>query len=214
MNRAPSPTIIGADLVVKGRIRQGGAIDVHGLVEGGIEVADLRIHAGGRVFGRVRADRIEVNGTLQGDVTAKHLINIGGSGSVRGNVRYGQLAMAPGGDLSADVRNVPPEIHGDLNVVVRRGRSVPITQADIDAVDPDDSGDDVRFTVANAVGGFVAMAEAPTAPIAGFSETDLVGGRVLFVHDGATSTGGFDVSATDKAGAASTPKRVTVTVLT
>ena len=200
--------------MVKGRIRKCRLLDVHGYVEGGIEAGEVRIHPGGRVFGTVKADRIEVHGTLQGDVSARLLMSIGSTGSVSGNVRYGALAMAPGGDLSADVRNVPPEIHGDLQIVVRRGRSVPITQVDLTAVDPDDGAASLIFSVSNAASGFVALSGAPDQPAASFSQADLAAGMVLFVHDnGDAKSGGFDVSVTDQAGASVAPQRMQVTVV-
>ena len=53
------------------------SLDIHGYVEGGIDAEELCIHPGGRVFGTVRADHLEVNGHLQGDVRVKNLIAIG-----------------------------------------------------------------------------------------------------------------------------------------
>lgn len=205
---------IGPDLVVQGRIGNCRTLDVLGYVEGGIEAEEVRIHPGGRVFGTVKADRMEVNGALQGDILVKNLISIGSTGVVNGNVRYGQLAMSAGGELSADVRNVPPEIHGDLQVAVRRGRAVPITLADLTAVDPDDTAERLHFIVGASTGGAIALAEAPETPVAGFSQADLAAGRVLFVHDGSTgATAGFDVSVSDAAGAATAPQHITVSVI-
>jgi cytoskeletal protein CcmA (bactofilin family) len=209
-----NPSVIGADLVIRGRIKKCRALDVHGYVEGGIEAEDVRIHPGGRVFGTLKADRCEVNGHLQGDVHVKNLISIGSTGTVSGSIRYGQLAMAAGGELSADVRNVPPEIHGDLQLVVRRGRSVPITLADLDGIDPDDAPEAITFTVSNAAAGFVALAANPTLPAHRFTQADLMAGQVLFVHDNSqAAAGGFDVTLTDRAGASAAPQRVAVAVV-
>ncbi len=214
MTTTRSTSTIGADLIIKGRINRCRSLDVHGYIEGGIDAEELRIHPGGRVFGTVRADRVEVYGHLQGDVRVKTLISIGSTGTVNGNVRYGQLALAPGGELSADVRNVPPEVHGDLRMAVRRGRSVPITLADLNAVDPDSSEQDVIFTVSNAAAGHVADLDAPGAAIASFSQADLSAGRVIFVNDnGDLNQGGFDVVVADNAGGTAAAQRVTVTVV-
>jgi cytoskeletal protein CcmA (bactofilin family) len=209
-----STSTIGADLIIKGRINRCRTLDIHGYVEGGIDAEELRIHPGGRVFGSVRADRLEVNGHLQGDIRVKNLISIGSTGIVNGNVRYGQLALAPGGELSADVRNVPPEVHGDLQVAVRRGRSVPITLADLNAVDPDSAAADISFSVSNATAGHVAMVATPETPIAAFTQADLVAGQILFVSDAAGSgVGGFDVAVSDNAGGTAAPQRVTVNIV-
>lgn len=213
MTTNPSSTI-GADLVVKGRIRRCRSLDVHGYVEGGVEADELRIQPGGRVFGVVRADRLEVHGQLQGDVAVRSLILIGATGKVVGNVRYGQLALQPGGELSADVRNVPPEVHGDFQIAVRRGRSVPITLADLNAVDPDNAATEIRFAVSELAGGYIAHAAAPDARIDAFTQAQLASGTVIFVHDGGTGgSGGFVVVVTDTEGASSPPQRVSVSVI-
>jgi cytoskeletal protein CcmA (bactofilin family) len=209
-----STTIIAEDMVIRGDIKNGGIVEVRGYVEGSVSADRLLIHQSGRVYGTVTADNADVNGRLQGKVYIKHLINIGNSGAVAGDVRYGQLALAGGGDLDANVRNVPPEISGDMNVTVRRGRSVRITTADLNAVDPDSVAAGINFAIGNATGGFVAKSGAPKVPVASFSQADLEGGLVLFAHDGsAGAAASFDVVAADQAGGTSgAAKTVTVTV--
>lgn len=214
MSTSRATSTIGPDLVIKGRINRCGVLDVYGYIEGGVDAALLRIHPGGRVFGTVRADTAEVYGHLQGDVRIKTLISIGSTGSVSGSVRYGQLALAAGGELSADVRNVPPEIHGDLQVAVRRGRTVPITLSDLDIVDPDDAPENVVITVSGVTAGHIARAPDPGVAIETFTQADIAAGHIVFVSDGsAADAGGFDVAVKDKAGASAAPQRVTVSIL-
>src|SRR5690606_26409755 len=133
-----------------------------GQVEGELSAEAMHIHEGGRFRGRARAENADVNGTLQGHVSVRNLINIRTSGEVSGNVQYGQLAMEIGASLSADVRNVPPTIGGDLDLTVYRGGAVGITLEDLTAIDPDDDARDLTCTVSNAINGFVALADAPT----------------------------------------------------
>jgi cytoskeletal protein CcmA (bactofilin family) len=209
-----STTIIAEDMTIRGDIRNGGLVEVRGYIEGSVSADRLLIHESGRVYGTVKAENADVNGRLQGTVLIRDLINIGNSGAVRGDVRYGKLALASGGDLDANVRNVPPEVHGDLNVTVRRGHMVRITTADVSAVDPDSAASSLTFYVSNARGGHVARAEAPRSPIATFLQTDLESASIAFVHDGsAGSQASFEVTVTDHAGATSgPPKAVSVTV--
>lgn len=213
--RNASVTVIGEDLVVEGEIRGGAQVEVRGRVEGKIDAAHVLIHPGGRVNGTVVADNADISGALHGTARVKNLIAIGDTGSVHGDVRYGRLALAAGGELSADVRNVPPELAGDFQVVVRRGRSVPITTEDINAVDPDDSATQLRFSVTNPVNGFVTRAAAPRTPVEHFTQAELSAGGVLFLHDGATgANASFDVVVNDHTGAASgAPRTVQVAVV-
>ena len=214
MAASRSTTIIAEDMVVRGDIKNGGLVEVRGYVEGSVSADRLLVHQSGRVYGTVRAENADVNGRLQGTVLVKHLISIGNSGAVTGDVRYGQLALAAGGDLDANVRNVPPEISGDLNLTVRRGQTVRVTTMDLSAVDPDSSAQSLTFAISKVEGGFLSRASAPKTIVTSFTQADLETGTVMFAHDGsAGATASFDVVVTDQAGASSgAAKTVSVTV--
>jgi cytoskeletal protein CcmA (bactofilin family) len=207
--------VVGHDLLIDGHVQNARLLEVHGTVKGGVAVGHLIVHPGGRVVGNVQAGSADVFGYVKGDVTVKALISIGGSGEVTGNVRYGQLALAEGGLLSAEVRNIPPDIGGDFQIVVRRGRAVRVTTADVTAYDPDDTASDLVFTVSRWSHGHVALAGAPEQPVSTFTQSDLDSGSVLFVHDGVGLEGaGFDVVVADRAGATSgAPRTVAAAVI-
>jgi cytoskeletal protein CcmA (bactofilin family) len=206
--------VVREDTIIKGEIRNCRQMEVYGYVEGNVATDSLRVHENGRCFGTVKAESADVSGTLQGEVVVKNLISIRSSGSVNGNVQYGQLAMEIGGNLSAEVRNVPPTLAGDLDLTVARGRSVRITLEDLNAVDPDDEAKDLTFTVSRATHGFVALSGAPSRPVTRFTQADLKGGRVLFMHDGTDAkVASFDVVVADHSGASSgAPQTVKVQV--
>ncbi len=196
--------LIQGDTIIKGTILNAGAIDVYGYVEGNIAAQELRVHEGGRIAGKLKADTAEVRGTLQGEAVVKRLIRITSTGVVEGDIRYGSIALEAGGDLSAELRNIPPEIAGDLELVVSRGQAVTVTVMDLIAVDPDHSADALTFTVSNPVDGWVALAGAPRDPVTSFRQADIDAGRIQFVHDGSTGQlASFDVVVVDGAGAAS-----------
>src|SRR5712671_1902015 len=142
--------VVREDTIIKGEIRNCRQMEVYGYVEGDVAAENLLVHPSGQCYGTVKTESAEIRGTLQGDVVVKHLISIRETGSVSGNVQYGQLAMEPGGNLSAEVRNVPPAVAGDLDITVDKGRSVSITLEDLHAIDPDDEAKDLTFTVSNA----------------------------------------------------------------
>ncbi len=207
--------VIGADLVIQGDLSSRGNIDVLGRVTGSITAARLTVHDGGQVHGTIRAESAQVNGLLQGTIAIRNLIDIGSTGCVSGDVRYGQLAMASGAELSADMLNVPPEIGGDLNLAVRRGRSVRITTQDVQAIDPDSAAHALIFTVTRPSGGWIVHAADPAKPIETFSQQDLAAGTIYFVHDGdRAGDASIDVTVADQDGATSgTPKTLHVAVI-
>jgi cytoskeletal protein CcmA (bactofilin family) len=206
--------IIGEGAVLKGEVKSGRRVEVWGYVEGGVTASEVIVQEGGKVFGHVRSDTAEVRGTLQGDVRVQQLFALKSTGTAAGKIKYGRLSMEEGAELSAHVRNIPPTIAGDLDLTVDKGRSVRITLADINAVDPDDKPEDLTFAVSNASGGFVALGDAPKSPVTMFSQADLAGGQVFFSHDGSANTKAhFDVEVTDASGASSGPaKTVNVAV--
>jgi cytoskeletal protein CcmA (bactofilin family) len=208
--------IVREDMVVRGEIRNCRQMEVYGYVEGDVAAQSLLVHQGGQCYGTVKTEQAEIHGTLQGNVVVKHLIDIRSSGSVSGNVQYGQLAMESGGNLSAEVRNVPPAIAGDLDLTVVKGRSVIVTLEDLNAVDPDDDAKDLTFAVSRATNGFVTLSGAPARPVNAFTQADLQSGRVLFMHNGTdTRMASFDVVVADHAGATSgAPQTVKVHVRT
>lgn len=207
--------VIGADLIIQGELRTKGDVDVLGYVTGSISAQRLTVQSGGKVYGTVRADSAEVNGVLQGTVAVRNLFHIGSGGAVTGDVHYGSLRLDTGGELSAKVKSVPPELAGDFHIAVKRGGSVTVTTEDIDAIDPDSGVDQLTFTVSNASCGYVARKGAETAPVEHFTEADLRAGQVVFVHDGSQAQRArFDVTVADESGGTSgAPKPVLVTVV-
>ncbi len=208
MDKTKGQAVIAADIFIQGEVRNGRHVDVLGMIEGSLSAEHVVVHKGGRIYGTLIADSAEIDGEVQGHVVVRQLIQIGRSGSVRGDVRYGRIAIQDGAELSADVRNVPPEIAGDLNLAVKRGRSVRITTEDLTAIDPDSPVKSLVFAVSRPVNGFVARESARTTSVDHFTQPELQSSGMFFVHDGSVGeAASFDVSVTDQAGASSGPAR-------
>jgi cytoskeletal protein CcmA (bactofilin family) len=208
--------IVTEDTVIRGvtEMRNCHQLEVHGYMEGDVSARSVLVHKTGRLFGSLRTDTAEIHGTLQGDVVVKNLIDIRSSGNVSGNVKYGKLALEMGGNLTAEMRNVPPSLGGDLDLHVAKGNSVAITLRDLTALDPDDTAQSLKFTVTKTRNGFVALANAPKRAVSAFTQADLEAGRITFTHDGSNSAiAGFDIVVADQSGATSgAPQSVTVAV--
>jgi cytoskeletal protein CcmA (bactofilin family) len=208
--------IVTEDTVIRGvrELRNCRQLEVFGYLEGDVAAKSVLVHPNGRLFGKLKSDNAEIHGTLQGEVVVKHLIDIRSSGNVSGNIRYGKLALEVGGNLSAEVRNIPPTLAGDLNLEVSKGGSVPITLQDLNALDPDDSSKDLRFSVSNVRNGYLALSSAPRKAVNGFTQADLESGQVAFVHNGRTAElASFDIVVADRSGGSSgNPQTVRVTV--
>lgn len=208
MTTAKAPAVIGADLTITGDVRNGGSVEVFGRIDGSLAADHVIVHRGGQIFGSLIAGSAEVDGVVQGQLLVRRLLQIGSTGSINGDVRYGQIAMQTGAELSADVRNVPPSIAGDLNLTVTRGQFVRIATEDLTAIDPDSPIASLVFAVSRLVNGFVARSSAHTTPIDRFTQADLQSNTIVFVHDGSgAAVANFDVMVTDHAGASSGPAK-------
>jgi cytoskeletal protein CcmA (bactofilin family) len=163
--------IVTEDTVIRGvrELRNCRQLEVFGYLEGDVAAKSVLVHPNGRLFGKVHSDNAEIHGTLQGEVVVKHLIDIRSGGDVSGNIRYGKLALEMGGNLTAEVKNVPPSISGDMQIEVSLGGSVPVTLQDLNALDPDDSSRDLNFTISNVRNGYLALASAPRKAVSSFT---------------------------------------------
>ena len=210
----PGTMVVSADTTVTASIRNCRRLEVFGHVEGDVIADEVLVQDGGQLHGTVRAGSAEIRGTVQGDVRVKNLIAIRSGGSVTGNVQYGSMTLESGGNLAAEVRNVPPRLVGDFSITVARGKSARVTTLDVAAIDPDNAPEQLTYAVSNEAGGHVAFTEASSERIATFTQADLNRNRVIFVHDGGPARGAhFDVVVTDSDGATSgRPRTVDVVV--
>lgn len=203
----------GAQLI--GEVRNCTRLEVSGTIEGRLTADNIIVQRGGRIIGTIRSKNAEVHGEFEGTAHVSNLLQISETGSVTGTINYHHLAMAAGGTLAASVRNVPPRISGDLELTVVRNTSVKIEPVDLTAFDPDDTPDNLKFSVVAARNGHVAFASAPQTATTVFTEAELEAGSVMFTHDGAAgNAASFDVIVADAAGATSgAPKTVRVIVV-
>jgi cytoskeletal protein CcmA (bactofilin family) len=207
--------VITEDTIIRGvrELRNCRQLEVFGYLEGDVAAKSVLVHKNGRLFGKLKSDTAEIHGTLQGEVVVKNLIDIRSSGNVSGNVRYGKLALEVGGNLTAEVKNVPPMLSGDLQIEVYKGGSAPITLQDLNAVDPDDNATDLNFSISNVRNGFLALASAPRKSVTSFTQADLEANQVSFMHDGrSTDLASFDIMVTDASGGNSGIKTVRVVI--
>ena len=90
--------------------------------------------------------------------------------------------------------NDAPVLTGDLAGEVLEGGSYQLTAADLGFTDADNVAADVTFTVSNAVHGMVLVDGVGATS---FTNAELDGGLVTFVHDGSEAAGAFNVVVED-----------------
>ena len=78
---------IGETMQIEGDLRSSGSVDVAGLLNGNMFVADMIITESGSVRGSIEAESIEVNGHLEGKITADIVI-IGKNAVIKGDIFF------------------------------------------------------------------------------------------------------------------------------
>jgi len=109
-NNEPRPlndsgrSLISETFSLEGTLRTSGAIDVAGLIKGGVYTNDLVIKETGSIIGPIETDRIEIYGHLEGKVVAKTII-IGNTAVVKGDILFSEtLKTEAGADITGYIK--------------------------------------------------------------------------------------------------------------
>ncbi len=102
------PSIISADMTIKGDLTSAGDLQVEGSVIGDIHVGKLTITEGGRVTGDIVARDVRICGTLEGSVRAAG-ITLTATGRVTGDLHHELLTIETGGQLEGLSRRLVHE---------------------------------------------------------------------------------------------------------
>jgi cytoskeletal protein CcmA (bactofilin family) len=97
-------SLISETFSLEGTLRTSGAIDVAGLIKGGVYTNDLVIKETGSIIGPIETDKIEIYGHLEGKVVAKTII-IGNTAIVKGDILFSEtLKTEAGADITGYIK--------------------------------------------------------------------------------------------------------------
>ena len=97
---------VGETLQLDGDLRTSGNLDIAGLVNGNIYVSEVTVTETGSVRGSVEASKIEINGHIQGKITADAIV-IGKSAVIKGDVYFkNTLKTEEGADIDGYIKRV------------------------------------------------------------------------------------------------------------
>ena len=99
-----------------------GTCMVAGSVSGQLKANQLKVETTGRLSGQTIALQMDLHGHVQGEVTVDDLV-MRSSASLNGNLRYGNLSMERGSDVTGQIerksgRSVPPVTKATDTVVM------------------------------------------------------------------------------------------------
>ena len=95
---------IGETMQIEGDLRTAGSIDVAGLVNGNMFVQEMTITETGSIRGTIEATSIEINGHVEGKVTADIII-IGKTAVIKGDIYFkNTLKTEEGADIDGYIK--------------------------------------------------------------------------------------------------------------
>ena len=97
---------IGETLQLEGDLRSSGAVDVAGLINGNIFVSDMVVTDTGSVRGSLEAVSIEINGHIEGKITADTVI-VGKTAVIKGDIFFkNTLKTEEGADIDGYIKRI------------------------------------------------------------------------------------------------------------
>ncbi len=127
VNMTDVHTILGPESAFEGKLVFDGTVRIDGRFKGEIQTDNvLVVGQGARVDAQVTVGTIIINGEVNGDVTAKHAVEIHAPGKLRGNVTTPQIMIAKGvifeGSCKMEEAATPKH---SANVTLLAGRDTP-----------------------------------------------------------------------------------------
>ena len=104
----PIRTLIGEGTVIHGELRFTDGLRIDGEVQGdvvatGDQLSILVISEKARVFGKVKAGHVIINGSVTGPVYSDELLELQPKASIIGDVKYESLEMHQGATINGEL---------------------------------------------------------------------------------------------------------------
>ena len=95
---------VGETMQIEGDLRSAGAVDIAGLVNGGIFVSDIIVAETGSVRGSIESASVEINGHVEGKISADVII-IGKNAVIKGDIFFkSTLKTEEGADIDGYIK--------------------------------------------------------------------------------------------------------------
>ena len=97
---------VGETLQLEGDLRTSGSLDIAGLINGSVYVSDVTVTETGSVRGTMEASKAEINGHIQGKITAEAIV-IGKTAVIKGDIYFKDtLKTEEGADIDGYIKRI------------------------------------------------------------------------------------------------------------
>ena len=99
-------SFVSETLQIEGDVRSSGSVDVAGLINGNVYVSDIILTETGSVRGIIEVLRIEINGHIEGRITADTVI-VGKDAVIKGDIFFrNTLKTEEGADIDGYIKRI------------------------------------------------------------------------------------------------------------
>ena len=106
---------VGREITLSGEITSCDKLIIEGSVEANLNnCRDVEIAESGLFKGTASIEEAEIQGRFEGNLVVRKRLLIKASGRVSGTIRYGQIEIECGGQISGDVQAQPASEHGEI----------------------------------------------------------------------------------------------------
>ena len=96
----------GETMQLEGDLRSSGSVDIAGLINGNVFVSDIALAETGSVRGLIEAASIEINGHVEGKISADSVI-VGKNAVIKGDIFFkNTLKTEEGADIDGYIKRV------------------------------------------------------------------------------------------------------------
>jgi cytoskeletal protein CcmA (bactofilin family) len=120
--RAHGPSILAADVHLRGNLSSEGEVHIDGRLEGDVVARAITVGRSGRVTGDMLAEEIVVQGEVAGMVRAQR-VHLTGTCKVLADIDHDVLCIDEGATFEGQCRRVPPEHLVEPSARLDGGRS-------------------------------------------------------------------------------------------
>ena len=97
---------VGETLQLEGDLRSSGSLDVAGLINGNVFVSEMIIAETGSVRGSLESSNVEINGHVEGKITADSVI-VGKNAVIKGDIFFRKtLKTEEGADIDGYIKRI------------------------------------------------------------------------------------------------------------
>jgi cytoskeletal protein CcmA (bactofilin family) len=101
--------VVGEGITLSGQITACDCLVVEGTVKADIKgCKEVQIAKGGVFIGSAASEQADIHGRFQGELNVSQHLKVQSTGEIDGKVRYRQIQVESGGDISGDIRAIRP----------------------------------------------------------------------------------------------------------